>query len=89
MARWVRAVVAAASCAAIGTAAEPAAAAYVAEVVGTVLTIRGNRASEALALRLAAGDATILEVDVGDDGSARQLRPRALHGDLGAGGWRE
>lgn len=82
MARWVRAVVAAACCAAIGTAAEPAAAAYVAEVVGTVLTIRGNRTSEALALRLAAGDATILEVDVGDDGSADASFDRALFTEI-------
>jgi Ca2+-binding RTX toxin-like protein len=35
-----------------------------------VLMVRGTRASEKLALRLQAGDPNILQVDVGDDGSA-------------------
>jgi Ca2+-binding RTX toxin-like protein len=35
-----------------------------------VLMVRGTRASDKLALRLQAGDPNILQVDVGDDGSA-------------------
>ena len=35
-----------------------------------VLTIKGTRASDKIALRLQAGDPSILQVDVGDDGSA-------------------
>jgi len=35
-----------------------------------VLTIKGTRASDKIALRLQAGDPGILQVDVGDDGSA-------------------
>src|SRR6266496_1187382 len=35
-----------------------------------VLTIEGTEASDKIALRLQAGDAGVLQVDVGDDGSA-------------------
>src|SRR5689334_3645066 len=35
-----------------------------------VLTIEGTEASDRIALRLQAGDAGVLQVDVGDDGSA-------------------
>jgi Ca2+-binding RTX toxin-like protein len=49
-------------------AAQPAAAAYQAEVEGTTLRIVGNKKSDLLALRLAPGAPQTLEVDVGDDG---------------------
>ena len=35
-----------------------------------LLTVKGTEASDKIALRLRAGDAGILQVDVGDDGSA-------------------
>jgi Ca2+-binding RTX toxin-like protein len=41
-----------------------------AAVVGTTLQVTGNSRSQAIALRLKAGDPTTLEVDAGDDGSA-------------------
>ena len=56
--------------AAAAVIAAPADAAYSAKVKGKVLSITGNGAGDQLALRLRAGDPTILEVDVGDDGTA-------------------
>jgi Ca2+-binding RTX toxin-like protein len=41
-----------------------------ASVTYGTLTVRGTKASEKIALRLKAGDSSILEVDAGDDGSA-------------------
>lgn len=53
-------------------AAAPAAAAspFAAEVTDATLQIQGGPQAERIALRLAASDATTLEVDLGDDGSA-------------------
>jgi Ca2+-binding RTX toxin-like protein len=42
-----------------------------------VLTVKGTKASEKIALRLQAGDPGALQVDVGDDGSAEFSFPRA------------
>ncbi|HSC74026.1 MAG TPA: hypothetical protein VLB89_07655 [Gaiellaceae bacterium] len=41
------------------------------------LTVRGTKASEKIALRLKAGDSSILEVDAGDDGTADFRFPRS------------
>ena len=46
------------------------------ESYGT-LTVRGTKASEKIALRLKAGDSSILEVDAGDDGTADFSFPRS------------
>ena len=50
--------------------AGPALAAYTANVQGSTLEVVGNGASDKLALRLQSGVPTMLEVDVGDDGTA-------------------
>lgn len=39
-------------------------------VVGDVLRVKGTHADDQLTLRLSAGDANVLEIDVGDDGTA-------------------
>jgi Ca2+-binding RTX toxin-like protein len=41
------------------------------------LRVQGTEANDAIALRLAAGDATVVKVDLGDDGSADFSFPRA------------
>ncbi len=50
--------------------ATPALAAYQAQVQNGTLQITGNGASDKLALRLAPGSSNILQVDVGEDGTA-------------------
>jgi Ca2+-binding RTX toxin-like protein len=45
-------------------------AAYTAQITGDTLTVTGNSAPDALALRLAPGDPATLQLDVGDDGTA-------------------
>jgi Ca2+-binding RTX toxin-like protein len=64
------AVVGAILLAVLGFAADRAQAAYTAQVNNDRLTLTGNGASDQLALRLQAGDATRLQADVGDNGSA-------------------
>ena len=56
----------------LGLAAAPAAAAssFAADVIDGALQITGGPQAERIALRLAAADATMLEVDLGDDGTA-------------------
>jgi Ca2+-binding RTX toxin-like protein len=54
----------------LGFTAAPALASYRAEVQGRTLQIVGNAASDKLALRLVPGSPNILQVDVGDDGTA-------------------
>ena len=54
----------------LGVAADPAAAAYSAEVESGVLRIVGDSESDKLTLQLAPGSPGILEVDVGSDGTA-------------------
>ena len=54
----------------LGLAADPAHAAFAARVQAGVLTVSGDSASDKLALRLQPGSPNILQVDVGDDGSA-------------------
>ena len=69
--------------------AESALAAYTANVQHGTLEINGDRASDKLALRLAAGDPNTLQVDVGDDGTADFSIDRstftAVHVQGGAG----
>ena len=43
---------------------------FEANITAAILTVTGSGESSNLALRLKAGDPTILEIDVGDDGSA-------------------
>jgi Ca2+-binding RTX toxin-like protein len=62
----VAVAVAAGALAAQGGAAQP----VKAKLKRGVLAIEGTRASDKITLRLAAGDANVIEVDVGDDGSA-------------------
>ena len=50
--------------------ASPSPAAYTAQIVAGTLQITGNGASDKLALRLQAGVPTVLDVDVGDNGTA-------------------
>ena len=54
----------------LGFSAEPAFAAYNAKIKGGTLTISGDGASDKLVLRLQSGSPSILEVDVGADGTA-------------------
>jgi Ca2+-binding RTX toxin-like protein len=51
-------------------AVAPAQASFTAGITGTTLTITGDAASDHLALRLQSGAPNILQVDVGDDGTA-------------------
>jgi hypothetical protein len=53
-----------------------------ASVSGDTLVVNGSSASEALALRLAAGDANTLEVDFGDDGSAEHSFDRSTFSSI-------
>jgi Ca2+-binding RTX toxin-like protein len=61
---------------AFGAGAAPAA--YTAQIVAGTLQITGNGASDKLALRLQAGVPTVLDVDVGDDGTAEVSFDRSL-----------
>jgi hypothetical protein len=54
----------------LGFTAAPALASYRGSVQGRTPQIVGNAASDKLALRLAPGSPNILQVDVGDDGTA-------------------
>jgi Ca2+-binding RTX toxin-like protein len=54
--------------AALGFAAQQASAAYTAQVQNGVLSVRGDGASDRLALRLAPGQPGLLALDVGNDG---------------------
>src|SRR4051794_30495411 len=54
----------------LGLAADPAHAAVTARVQAGVLTVSGDSASNKFALRLEPGSPNILQVDVGDDGTA-------------------
>jgi Ca2+-binding RTX toxin-like protein len=58
--------------------AAPADAAYTAQVVNGRLVLTGNAASDQLALRLQAGVPTVLQVDVGNNGSANFSFARSL-----------
>jgi hypothetical protein len=70
--RAIAAGAAAGACIAVmlGLAADQAMAAYAANVQGRTLHIDGNGASDKLALRLAPGAPNMLQVDVGEDGTA-------------------
>ena len=61
---------------AFGAGVAPAA--YTAQIVAGTLQISGNGASDKLALRLQAGVPTVLDVDVGDDGTAEVSFDRSL-----------
>jgi Ca2+-binding RTX toxin-like protein len=54
----------------LGFATENASAAYAAQVQNGTLRIVGDAASDKLALRLAPGNPSVLQLDVGDDGTA-------------------
>jgi Ca2+-binding RTX toxin-like protein len=58
--------------------AGPAWASYTAQIVGGTLQVTGNGSSDKLALRLQAGVPTVLEVDVGDNGTADASFDRSL-----------
>jgi Ca2+-binding RTX toxin-like protein len=72
----------------LGALAGRAHAAYSAQVVNGTLRITGDGASDRLALRLQAGVPTMLEVDVGDNGSANFTFDRATFDriNINAGG---
>ena len=53
-----------------------------AEVSDDTLVVQGSSAGESLALRLAAGDATTLEVDFGNDGSAEHRVDRSTFSSI-------
>ena len=56
----------------------PAWASYTAQIVGGTLQVTGNGASDKLSLRLQSGVPTVLEVDVGDNGTADASFDRSL-----------
>jgi Ca2+-binding RTX toxin-like protein len=58
--------------------AGPAWASYTAQIVAGTLQVTGNGASDKLALRLRAGVPSVLEVDVGDNGTADASFDRSL-----------
>ena len=58
-------------------ASSSASASASASVSGDTLTIAGTSASDRIALRLAVGDPSTIQVDVGDDGTAEQSFDRA------------
>ena len=66
----------------------PAWASYTAQIVGGALQVTGNAASDKLSLRLQSGVPTVLEVDVGDNGTADASFDRSLFTAIGvsAGG---
>ena len=66
----------------------PAWASYTAQIVGGTLQVTGNGASDKLSLRLQSGVPTVLEVDVGDNGTADASFDRSLFTAIGvsAGG---
>jgi Ca2+-binding RTX toxin-like protein len=69
--RWLLALTAAAAIAVgFGLAADRASAAYNAKVSQNVLSVGGDAASDKLVLRLKAGSPSILQVDVGENGTA-------------------
>ena len=71
-------VFAAAVLAVLAFGSAPAWASYTAQIVGGTLQVTGNGASDKLALRLQAGVPTVLEVDVGDNGTADATFDRSL-----------
>jgi len=84
-------VIAASSCTAalLGVGATPALAAYKAQVQGGVLQITGNGASDKLSLHLDPNNPNVLQVDVGEDGTADFSVDRStfqsINVDAGAG----
>src|SRR5262249_41575806 len=69
--------VAAAAAAAIGAGPRHAANQVNTNPTGGVLTIDGTNAGDRIAGRLQAGNPAVLQVDVGDDGTAEASFPRA------------
>jgi Ca2+-binding RTX toxin-like protein len=63
----------------LGVATERANAAYSVNVQNNVLTVTGDGASDALALRLAPGSQNTILIDVGDDGTADFATDRNLY----------
>ena len=80
---WSRAltrslVLAASVVAVLAFGSGPAWASYTAQIVGGTLQVTGNGASDRLSLRLQFGVPTVLEVDVGDNGTADASFDRSL-----------
>ena len=80
---WTRTLTRSLVCAATVSAvlafgAGPARASYTTQIVGVTLQVTGNGSSDKLALRLQAGVPTVLEVDVGDNGTADASFDRGL-----------
>jgi Ca2+-binding RTX toxin-like protein len=71
-------VFAAAALAVLAFGSAPAWASYTAQIVGGTLQVTGNGASDKLSLRLQAGEPTVLEVDIGDNGTADASFDRSL-----------
>jgi Ca2+-binding RTX toxin-like protein len=71
-ARWLGIAATAALALGFATTGPAAAATASASVANDTLTVKGTRAADQIALRLAAGDLNTLQVDFGDDGSADQ-----------------
>jgi Ca2+-binding RTX toxin-like protein len=67
---------------ALALTAATADASYTTKVKGGTLTVKGNGASDKLALRLKSGDPTTLQIDVGANGSADFSIDRATFSDL-------
>jgi len=71
-------VFAAAGLAVLAFGSAPAWASYTAQIVGSTLQVTGNGASDKLSLRLQAAVPTVLEVDIGDNGTADASFDRSL-----------
>jgi Ca2+-binding RTX toxin-like protein len=71
-------VFAAAGLAVLAFGSAPAWASYTAQIVGNTLQVTGNGASDKLSLRLQTGVPTVLEVDIGDNGTADASFDRSL-----------
>jgi Ca2+-binding RTX toxin-like protein len=78
-------VFAALAAGALWLGAGPAAAAYTAQINGSTLQLVGDKKSDKLALRLQSGAPTVLEVDVGDNGSADFTFDRNLFTGISVG----
>jgi Ca2+-binding RTX toxin-like protein len=71
-------VFAAAGLAVLAFGSAPAWGSYTAQIVGGTLQVTGNGTSDKLSLRLQAGVPTVLEVDIGDNGTADASFDRSL-----------
>jgi hypothetical protein len=84
----VAAGAAAVAAAAIATGPATAASSPSARVIGDTLFVKGSRADDEIALRLAAGNPAILDVDLDDDGTAERSFDRATFTKIRVFGYR-